>query len=391
MPRFPSRSLQSIVIYLASKQILEIELNNMKTSFPLNSTPVGPVTCKVGFRSAFAAASKVVATLMDAIKQYLLVMRATSAAIVILSAWIIAARAADSETQGKTIAFVPGVMGNAFYVTMERGIRDEAAKYGFKIDIQGPQQFDPTLQTPIVNAVVASKPAGLLIAPTDSKAMFVPISQAENAGIKVALVDTTLDDASKVIAAIATDNTAGGAAAADALAKLIGEKGEVMVIAFQAGASTSDQRQKGFEGEIKKYPNIHYVGFQISNNDPSKAAAEVGSTLAAYPNLAGIFATNDRSAEGAATGLRVADKVGVVKVVGFDAGETQIKQLKDGLVQALIAQRPYQIGVDGVDAIANALTGKPVEHSVTTGTVTITKENLQDPEIQKALYTLKRD
>jgi ribose transport system substrate-binding protein len=86
-----------------------------------------------------------------------------------------------------------------------------------------------------------------------------------------------------VITGIATDNTAGGAAAADALAKLIDEKGKVMVIAFQAGASTSDQRQKGFEREIKKYPNIKYIGFQISNNDPSKAAAEVGSTLARVP------------------------------------------------------------------------------------------------------------
>ncbi|MBV9672616.1 MAG: substrate-binding domain-containing protein [Verrucomicrobia bacterium] len=301
------------------------------------------------------------------------------------------ASAADSTTQGKTIAFVPGVMGNAFYVSMECGIRDEALKYGFHINIQGPQQFDPSLQTPIVNAVVATRPAGLLIAPTDSKAMFVPVSQAVSTGIKVALVDTTLDDTSKVIAAIATDNTAGGAAAADALAKLIFEKGEVMVIAFQAGASTSDQRQKGFEGRIKNYPNVNYIGFQISNNDPSKAAAEVGSTLAAHPNLAGIFATNDRSAEGAATGLRVAEKVGVVKIVGFDAGDTQIRQLKEGLVQSLIAQRPYQIGVDGVDAIANALAGKSVEHSVTTGTVTITKDNLQKPEIQKALYKLKCD
>jgi ribose transport system substrate-binding protein len=52
-------------------------------------------------------------------------------------------------------------MGNAFYVSMECGIRAEAAKYGFKINIQGPQQFDPSLQTPIVNAVVAAKPAGL--------------------------------------------------------------------------------------------------------------------------------------------------------------------------------------------------------------------------------------
>jgi ribose transport system substrate-binding protein len=328
---------------------------------------------------------------MNRIKQSPFTVRGISLAMLMLFVCVLTARAADSTTQGKTIVFVPGVMGNAFYVTMERGIRSEAAKYGFKIEVQGPQQFDPTLQTPIVNSVVATKPAGLLIAPTDSKAMFVPISQAVAAGTKVALVDTTLDDTSKVITAIATDNTAGGAAAADALAKLIDEKGEVMAIPFQAGASTSDQRQKGFEAEIKKYPNIKYVGFQISNNDPSKAAAEVGSMLAAHPNLVGIFATNDRSAEGAATGLRVAGKVGTVKIVGFDAGPTQIKQLKDGLVQALIAQEPYQIGVDGVDAIADALTGKTVEHSVITATVTVTKDNLQDPEVQKALYTLSRD
>jgi ribose transport system substrate-binding protein len=351
----------------------------MKTSFPPNSMSSHPVT------------NHIVAGVTKAMKRFASAIGALLAGVLMLFAYPSVAQAADSDTQGKTVVFVPGVMGNAFYVTMERGIRAEAAKYGFKVEIQGAQQFDPTLQTPIVNAVVASKPAGLITAPTDSKALFVPISQAVDAGIKVALVDTTLDDTSKVVTAIATDNAAGGAAAADALAKLIGEKGKVLVIAFQAGASTSDQRQKGFEDEIKKYPGISYIGFQVSNNDPSKAAAEVGSTLTAHPDLAGIFATNDRSAEGTATALRVADKVGVVKVVGFDAGETQIKQLKDGLVQALIAQQPYQIGVDGVDAIANALTGKNVEHSVITGTVTVTKDNLQDPDVQKALYKLKGD
>jgi ribose transport system substrate-binding protein len=294
--------------------------------------------------------------------------------------------AADATTQGKTIAFVPGVVGNAFYISMECGIRSEAQKYGFTVQMQGAQQFDPALQVPIVNAVVAESPAGLMIAPTNSKALFGPIAAAAAGGAQAVLVDTVLDDTSKVVTSIATDNAAGGAAAADALAKLIGEKGEVMAIAFQAGASTSDQRQKGFEEEIKKYPNVKYVGFQISNNDPAKAAAEVSSTLAAHPDLAGIFATNDRSAEGAATGLRNANKVGEVKVVGFDTGPSQVKQLEDGLVQALIGQSPYQIGVEGVDAIAKSLQGQPVEHKVTTGTVTITKDNLHAPEAKKGLY-----
>ena len=89
---------------------------------------------------------------------------------------------------------------------------------------------DATLNRPSAALATRAKPPN---------APFPPLSYPKNR-IKVALVDTTLDDTSQVITAIATDNTAGGAAAADALAKLIGEKGEVMVIAFQAGASTSD-------------------------------------------------------------------------------------------------------------------------------------------------------
>jgi ribose transport system substrate-binding protein len=299
------------------------------------------------------------------------------------------AQSPDPATDGKVIAFVPGVAGNAFYISMECGIRAEAAKYGFEINMQGPQQFDPSLQTPIMNGVIAQAPAGLLTAPTDALAMFGPISEAAKAGIKVALVDTTLEDTSPAITAIATDNRAGGAAAADALAALIGEKGKVMSIPFKAGATTSDERQQGFEEQIATYPDIEYVGPQYSDNDPAKAAAQVASTIAAHPDLAGIFATNDRSAEGAATGLRNADKVGTVKVVGFDAGDVQVQQLKDGLVQALIAQQPYQIGVEGVAAIAAALKGEDVEPAITTGTVTITADNLDDPEIQKSLYLME--
>jgi len=291
-------------------------------------------------------------------------------------------------TQGKTISFVPGVIGNAFYISMECSIRAEAQKFGFEINLQGASKFDASLQIPVLNAVVAQNPAGLIIAPDDSKALFGPISNAAKAGAKVALVDTTLTDTSSAITSIATDNVQGGAAAADSLATLIGGKGKVMVLAFQPGAATSDDRQKGFEQEIQKYPNIDYVGPQITNNDPAKAASEVSATLAAHPDLAGIYATNDRSAEGAATGLRNADKAGTVKMVAFDAGPEQIQQLQQGLVQTLIAQQPRQIGANAVDAIAAALTGKPVQKAVTTKTITVTKDNLGQPDVQAALYKL---
>jgi ribose transport system substrate-binding protein len=264
---------------------------------------------------------------------------------------------AQGQTQGKDITFVPGVVGNAFYVSMECGIREAAKKYGFNVKLQGPQQFDPALQTPIVNAVTAQKPAGMIIAPDDSTAMFVPISNAAKAGIKVALVDTTLNDTSPAVTSIATDNVKGGAAAAKDLAQLIGEKGKVLVLPFKAGAATSDDRQKGFETAIKQYPNIEYIGPQYTNNDPATAASQVASTLSAHPDLAGIYATNDRSVEGAATGLRNANKIGSVKVVAFDTGPQQVQQLQQGIVQSLIGQVPREIGATAVDAIAASITG----------------------------------
>lgn len=290
------------------------------------------------------------------------------------------------SVNGKRISFIAGDAGDSFYITMQCGIQAEAKKLGMTVNTQAPQQFDPSLQTPIVNAAVAKHPAAILIAPTDAQAMFPPLLQAKQAGIDIGLVDTTLQNASIAATSVSTDNTAAGAAAADALAKLIGDKGKVMVIAFQAGASTSDEREQGFQQEIAKYHGITDLGAQINDNDPAKAASIVTATLAAHPDLAGIFATNQFAAQGAATGLRDAGKTGKVKIVGFDAGSVQVQQLQQGAVQALIAQDPYQIGTEAVDQIAAALTGKKVTKHIPTGTVTITRTNLQQPASQQALY-----
>lgn len=292
----------------------------------------------------------------------------------------------SDTASGKKITFIPGVSGDSFYITMQCGIQAEARKFGMTVDTQAPQSFDPSLQTPIVNAAAAKHPDAILVAPTDATAMLPPLLRAKQAGSAIGLVDTTLEDTSIATTAVSTDNTAAGAAAADALAKLIGEKGKVLVIAFQAGASTSDQRQHGFEDELKKYPGIQDVGAQINNNDPAKAASIVSATLAAHPDLAGIFATNQFAAQGAATGLRNSAKAGEVKIVGFDAGPVQVEQLQQGVVQALIAQQPYQIGVAAVDQIANGLTGKPVTKTIPSGTVTITRDTLAQQVSQQALY-----
>jgi ribose transport system substrate-binding protein len=273
------------------------------------------------------------------------------------------------------MTLVAGVKGDEFYITMNCGAQAEAKKLGVDLDFQGPDQFDATLQTPVLNGVIASKPDAILIAPTDTKAMYAPIKQAADAGIKIVLVDTTLEQADMAVSQIASDNEGGGRDAAKALAEQIGGSGKVFVNNVKPGISTTDARAKGFEEEAKSL-GLDYVGLDYNQDQPDKAAALVKAQLAKNPDLKGIFATNLFGAEGSAAGLREAGKKDTVKIVGFDAGPKQVADLKEGLLQALVAQQPADIGAQGVQQAVAALKGEPTKATIATGSTILTKENL---------------
>jgi len=274
------------------------------------------------------------------------------------------------------VQFIQGVAGDEFYITMQCGIQAEAAKLGVSVKTQGPQKFDPTLQKPILDSVTAAKPDAILIAPTDVTAMQTPLQAAAASGIKVVLVDTTTKDPSFAVSAIASDNIGGGKAAFEAIKQLNPNGGKVMVMSVDPGISTTDQRAQGFEQAAKADPKFQYLGVQYSHNDPATASNLMSSALQKDPDIVGVFAANLFAAEGTATGVRQAGKTSTVKIVGFDAGPNQIKALREGTVQALVAQQPATIGQYGLDMAVAALDGGQVTPKVQTGFTVITNDNL---------------
>lgn len=324
----------------------------------------------------------------------------TAAAAAVLAAGLLAACGAAEQqpapsgggggaTAGgaapRSMVFVQGVAGDEFYISMQCGIEAAAKAANFTVDVQGAEKFDPTLQKPIIDSVVAKKPDALLVAPTDVTAMQAPLKAAADAGIKVVLVDTTLEDPSIAVSEVASDNEGGGKAAFDAIKQLAPNGGKLLVISVKPGISTTDARAKGFQDAVATDPKFQYLGVQYSNNEPAEAARLVTAALQKDPDIVGIFAANLFSAEGSATGIRQAGKQEQVKIIGFDAGPAQVKQLKEGTVQALIAQQPAKIGEDGVAQAAAALDGKPVEKKIQTGFTIITQQNV-DGDGQAALY-----
>jgi ribose transport system substrate-binding protein len=283
------------------------------------------------------------------------------------------------------LTFIQGVAGDEFYITMQCGIEAEAAKLGVKVRTQGPQKFDPTLQRPIVDSVLASKPDAILIAPTDVSAMQSPLQNAAQAGIDVVLVDTTVKDPSFATSAIASDNVGGGKAAFEAIKTLAPQGGKVMIMSVDPGISTTDARAKGFEDAVKADSKYTYLGIQYSHNDPATASNLISSALQKDPDIVGVFAANLFSAEGTATGVRQAGKQNQVKIVGFDAGPNQVKALRAGTVQALVAQQPAAIGQYGVDAAVAKLEGQQPPAMVQTGFTVITRDNV-DGAGAEAIY-----
>ena len=297
--------------------------------------------------------------------------------------------AGSGSSSGKTykLSFIQGVAGDGFYVTMGCGMQAEAKKLGnVTVNIQGPAQFDPTLQNPIIESVTAAKPDAILIAPDDVTASRDPIAQAMSAGIKVVLVDTTLNDPSGAISQISSDNLAGGADAFAAVKQLVPGGGQVLVVNTKPGISTTDQRTSGFAAAAKADPKFSYVGVQYDNDTASLAAQVTLAALQKNPGIVAIFATNLFSAEGAATGIRQAGKSGKVKIVGFDAEPDEITALQQGTVQALIAQSPYVIGTNAVDQALDALTGKATTPKIGTKFTIITNANLSSAASQAAIY-----
>lgn len=292
----------------------------------------------------------------------------------------------SSSSGHKSITMITGVKSDPFYITMSCAAQAEAKAKGIAFTGEGSAQWDVSVQRPLIDSVAAAHPGGLLISPVDTSALTPSLKHIQSSGTKIGLVDTSVTDSSVGITRISSDNVKGGQVAADALAKQMGAKGSVVVISVQPGVSTTDDRIKGFTQEMAKYPGIKVLPTLYDNDLPATAASQTESTLAAHPDLGGVFAANTNTAQGVATGLKQAGKQSAVKVVAFDAEPAEVTALRAGTIQVLVAQDPAAIGKEGVDQLAAAFAGKPVTAHIGTTMVALTAQNLDNPAYSKYVY-----
>ena len=255
------------------------------------------------------------------------------------------------------------------------GAQEKADELGVTLNVQDASDDAATQANQLNNAVTTG--AGVVIVnPTDSDAVVPSVEALNQADIPVVAVDRS-SNGGEVASFVASDNVAGGAQAAAALAEAIGGEGEILMLQGIAGSSASRDRGQGFEEEIAKHEGISIVAKQTANFDRGEGLDVATNLLQAHPNVKAIFAENDEMALGAieALGARAGEDV---IVVGFDGTNDGLAAVEDGRMLATVAQQPEELGAKAVEEAAKLLRGEDAETEVPVEVVTVKLDNVAD-------------
>lgn len=293
------------------------------------------------------------------------------------------------EDQQIRLAVVPKAIGFDFWEQVRIGAECAAETAESDVQVQWDgvtAETDVTGQQSLLQNFITQGVEGLVYAATDARVLADVSQQALDQGLTVVNIDSGTEPQPDDVPVFATDNVVAAEEATQLLADELGQEGgEVAFIPFQPGTATNDTRTEGFMNVMDENPQLELVAEQSSESDYNTALQVTEDILTANPNLNAIYAANEPGVLGAAEAVRRAGKTGEIVIVGWDTAPDEISAVEEGVVTALVAQNPFRMGYDGVNAAVQAIReGAPPEGG-DTGSVLVTQDNLNDEEIQAVL------
>ncbi len=231
------------------------------------------------------------------------------------------------------------------------GAKELGPKYGVEvtIDWQTPPNEDAQKQAQAIEQLASSGAQGIAVSCSDANAVTPAIDKAASAGVEVVCFDSDAPR-SKRFAFYGTDDLDCGRVIMAELAKAMGEKGTVAIIAGNQAAPNLQTRVKGAKEELAKYPNMKLLedGVFYHPETPEDAAKAVAAAQTTNPGIEGwamiggwpLFVKN-----------ALKWNPGEVKVVACDALPPELPYLKSGHVQKLMAQDCFGWGYQSVELI----------------------------------------
>ncbi len=286
------------------------------------------------------------------------------------------------------IGVIPKETQSVYWEGVRQGALKAGAEENYEILWNGPEiETDCERQIQIVEDMLAQKVAGIVLAPSNRKALVPAVEKTSASNVPCVIVDSGVET-DKYLSYMATDNHKGGVLAAQRIGEVLAGKGKILIVAWTPNSASTDARLQGFRETLaKEFPGIEIVDSQFPNPPtPERARDVTQDMLTRNADVGGIFACNATTAGGALMALNaIQPGEKKIKLVGFDAWPMVVAGLEKGDLDSLILQNPYKMGYEGVKAIVRHLQGQKVDKQVDTGVDLITRDRLSDPKVKELL------
>jgi putative xylitol transport system substrate-binding protein len=235
------------------------------------------------------------------------------------------------------------------------GAQLAAKDAGVTLSVDAGQGFmNAAAQITQVENALSKKPDALLINPSDTEGMAPTIDDAVDSGLVVFDVGTlsTSEKSSKLV----QDDYSQGMIGAQALAKLLPNGGQGILMGGPANASWARRRVAGFLDGIKKYPNLKLNAVVSSDNDASDGVTKFSDAAQANPKIDFIYTTSSFVLQPQSV---PAEYKKALYVAGGLSPVT-LEALKDGSAAAILPDFPISVGYIGVALAVHKLNGDAV-------------------------------
>lgn len=279
----------------------------------------------------------------------------------------------DGEGQARenagngSIGLSVSTLNNPFFVSLADGAKAAAKEKGISLAVADAGD-DSAKQQNDIEDLISRNVSVLIVNPVDSDAVAPAVQNAISKGVKVISVDRVVNGVD-VDCQIASDNVAGARMATEYLASQIGEGAKIAELQGVPGASATIDRGAGFHEAADKTLNV--VASQSANFDRAEGMSVMENILQSDGSIKGVFVHNDEMALGALQAIAATAKD--IKVVGFDATDDAVNEVKAGRMLATVAQKPELMGETAVLTSIRLIAGEEVEKSLPVEVELVTK------------------
>ncbi|WP_226581003.1 substrate-binding domain-containing protein [Halobacillus litoralis] len=290
----------------------------------------------------------------------------------------------DSETNaegegsedGYKVGLAMNTLNNPFFVTLKEGAEEQAKNKDIQLEITD-SQGNPGQQMTDVENLLQSDLDVLILNPVDSDAAAQAVMLANERDVPVITVDRQAAGG-EVVSHIGFDALKSGEIAATFLEESLNGEGKVVELQGILGTNVGRDRSQGFNNHMESVDGIEIIAQQSANFDRGEALSVMEDILQANDEIDGVYAANDEMVMGALSAIESAGRLDEMVVIGTDAIDPAMEAIREGKLEATIAEPPFFLGRDAVDTAIKVIEGEEVKEMITLENKLVTKENVDE-------------